>query len=65
MSRPMEVRPSIWSLLVGKFVIASIRLEGASINLSKTGPASEWGRWNFASFVNSVGDEHGAGNPCP
>jgi hypothetical protein len=48
----MEVRPSIWSLLMGKFVIASIRLEDASINLSKTGPATEWGRWNFASFVN-------------
>jgi hypothetical protein len=48
----MEVRPSLWSLLVGKFVIASISLEDASINLSKTGPATEWGRWNFASFVN-------------
>jgi hypothetical protein len=48
----LEVAPSIWSLLGGKFVIASIRLEDASINLTKSGPASEWGRWNFASFVN-------------
>jgi uncharacterized protein involved in outer membrane biogenesis len=37
----MEVAPSIWSLLGGKFVIASIRLDGASINLTKSGPASE------------------------
>ena len=51
-SGSMEIAPSIWSLLGGRFVIASIRLEGASINLTKSGPASEWGRWNFASFVN-------------
>lgn len=48
----LEVVPGIWSLLGGRFVIASIRLEDASINLTKSGPASEWGRWNFASFVN-------------
>jgi hypothetical protein len=48
----LEVAPSIWSLLGGRFVIASIRLDDASINLTKSGPASEWGRWNFASFVN-------------
>jgi hypothetical protein len=47
-----EVVPSIWSLLGGRFVIASIRMENASINLTKSGPASEWGRWNFVSFVN-------------
>jgi hypothetical protein len=47
----MEVRPSLWSLLGGKFVISSIRLEDASINLTKSGPAAEWGRWNFAAFV--------------
>ncbi|HEV2447368.1 MAG TPA: hypothetical protein VGS58_15665, partial [Candidatus Sulfopaludibacter sp.] len=35
----MEITPSIWSLLGGRFVIASIRLEGASINLAKSGPA--------------------------
>ena len=43
----LEVVPSIWSLLGGRFVIASIRLDGASITLTKSGPASEWGRWNF------------------
>jgi hypothetical protein len=48
----MEVVPSIWSLLGGRFEIASIRLDEASINLTKSGPASEWGRWNFASFIN-------------
>jgi hypothetical protein len=48
----MEVRPSILHLLTGRFVIGSIRLEDASINLTKSGPASEWGRWNFASIVN-------------
>ena len=48
----MEVRPSIWSLLGGRFVIASITLDGASVNLTKSGPASEWGRWNFSSLVN-------------
>ena len=47
----MEVRPSLWSLVGGKFVISSIRLEDASINLAKTGPAAEWGRWNFAAFI--------------
>ena len=48
----MDVAPSIWSLLGGRFVIASIRLDGASINLTKSGPASEWGRWNFSAIVN-------------
>jgi hypothetical protein len=48
----MEVVPSLWSLLGGRFVISSIRLEDASINLTKTGPASGAGRWNFVSFVN-------------
>ena len=48
----LEVSPSIWSLLGGRFEIASIHLDEASINLTKSGPAEEWGRWNFASFVN-------------
>ncbi len=48
----MEMRPSIWSLLGGRFVIASIRLTDASINLTKSGPADQFGRWNFASFIN-------------
>jgi hypothetical protein len=48
----MEVRPALWSLLGGRFVIASITLDGASVNLTKSGPAAEWGRWNFASLVN-------------
>ncbi|HTX39825.1 MAG TPA: hypothetical protein VME43_32630 [Bryobacteraceae bacterium] len=48
----MEIVPSIWSLLGGRFVIASIRLSDASINLTKTGPADQPGRWNFSSFIN-------------
>jgi hypothetical protein len=47
----MEVRPRLWPLLGGKFVISSIRLEDASINLAKSGPAAEWGRWNFTAFL--------------
>jgi hypothetical protein len=48
----MEVRPSLLALLGGKFRIASIRLEDASINLVKSGPAEGTGRWNFTSFVD-------------
>lgn len=48
----MEVRPSLWALMGGKFRIASIRLEDASINLARSGPAEQAGRWNFASFVD-------------
>jgi hypothetical protein len=48
----MRVRPSLWSLLGGRFVVSSIELEDASINLSKTGAADEPGSWNFSSFVN-------------
>ncbi len=47
----MEVRPSLWWLLFGRFRIASIRLEDASINLTKSGAAGEPGRWNFSSFI--------------
>jgi len=49
----MTVRPSLWSLAGGRFAIASLKLDGASINLAKSGPAAEWGRWNFASLVSS------------
>ena len=48
----LEVAPRLWSLLGGRFVIASIGLDGASINLTKSGPVSEWGQWNFSSFVS-------------
>ena len=48
----MVVVPSIWSLLGGRFRIASISLNEASLNLTKSGPVSEWGRWNFASFID-------------
>ncbi len=48
----LRIAPSLLYLAVGRFVISSISLDGASINLTKSGPASEPGRWNFASFVN-------------
>ncbi len=48
----VDVRPGAWSLLGGRFIIDSIRLDGAHINLTKSGAALEPGRWNFASFVN-------------
>ncbi len=48
----MHVRPAVWPLLSGRFRIASIRLEDASINLTKSGSAGGAGRWNFASFVD-------------
>jgi hypothetical protein len=48
----LQVAPSVWALLAGRFEISSLRLDGARINLSKSGPASEWGQWNFDSFVN-------------
>jgi len=55
----LEVVPSLWPLLRGRFVISSIRLDGASINLTKSGAtlmepgsAGDPGRWNFTSFVN-------------
>ncbi len=44
----IDVRPSIWSLLGGRFVVDSIGLEGAHINLTKSGSGS----WNFLSFVD-------------
>jgi hypothetical protein len=49
----LAVAPRLWSLLGGRFVIDSISLDDASINLTKSGPAAEWGRWNFAAFLNT------------
>src|SRR5579871_317781 len=43
----IKVRPALLPLLAGRFVIASIRLENATLNLTKSGDA-----WNFTSFVN-------------
>ena len=51
-SGSLEVVPAFWPLLRGRFAISSIRLDGASINLTKSGAATQPGRWNFASFVN-------------
>jgi hypothetical protein len=49
----VSVRPDLWALLGGKFVIASILLEAGpegsppTLNLAKSGDS-----WNFASFIN-------------
>ena len=43
----MEVAPSIWSLLGGRFVIASIRLDEASINLDQIGSGVGVGALEF------------------
>lgn len=48
----LEVRPELLALARGRFVIASVRLDGASINLAKSGPAAEPGRWNFVPLVD-------------
>jgi len=48
----MSVRPDILSLLRGRFEIGSIGLDGAVVNLAKSGPADEWGRWNFSYIVS-------------
>jgi hypothetical protein len=49
----LKVRPSLWRLIfTGKFVIASISLDDATINLGKTVKASEAGRWNFGTFID-------------
>lgn len=48
----LEAVPRLLPLLRGRLELASIRLEDASINLAKSGPASETGRWNFERLLN-------------
>jgi hypothetical protein len=48
----VTIAPSLWSLAGGRFVISSISLDGASLNLTRSGPAPVPGRWNFETFVN-------------
>jgi hypothetical protein len=48
----ISVRPAILPLLRGHFEIASIKLDGAIVNLAKSGPADEWGLWNFSYIVS-------------
>jgi hypothetical protein len=43
----IHVRPAFWPLFSGRFVIGSIRLEDATLNLAKSGD-----HWNFSSFMN-------------
>jgi hypothetical protein len=48
----LEVVPRLWPLLSGHLVAASIRLEDANINLTKTGQPAEPGRWNFDRLLS-------------
>jgi hypothetical protein len=43
----IQVRPAFWPLVSGRFVIGSVRLEDATLNLAKAGDT-----WNFTSFLN-------------
>ena len=47
----LEAVPRVWSLFTRKLEFASIRLDDASINLTKTGGPAEPGRWNFAPLL--------------
>src|SRR5215469_619776 len=48
----LTARPKLWAILLGRMEFSSVRLEGASINLVKTGAASEPGHWNFEALLN-------------
>ena len=47
----LEAVPRAWSLFTRKLEFTSIRLDDASINLTKTGGPAEPGRWNFAPLL--------------
>jgi hypothetical protein len=48
----LEAVPRLLPLLRGRLEFASVRLDDATINLVKSGPASEQGHWNFEPFLN-------------
>ena len=48
----LEAVPRLTSIFTGHLEFASIRLDDASINVSKTGGPSEPGRWNFEPLLN-------------
>jgi hypothetical protein len=48
----LEAVPRIVSIFGGHLEFASIRLDDASINVTKTGGPSEPGRWNFEPLLN-------------
>lgn len=47
----LEAVPRLASLFGGRLEIASIRLDDASINVTKTGGPAEPGRWNFEPLL--------------
>ena len=52
----LVARPAILPLFVGRFAVGSVRLEDASLNLTRmdTGPAGV--RWNFTLLTSKTGD---------
>jgi len=48
----LEAVPRLTSIFGGRLEFASIRLDDASINVAKTGGASEPGHWNFEALLN-------------
>ncbi|HWB96468.1 MAG TPA: hypothetical protein VG672_07190, partial [Bryobacteraceae bacterium] len=48
----LEAVPRLLPLFAGRLEFASIRLDDASINLVKSGPASEPGHWSFEPLLN-------------
>lgn len=52
----LVARPAILPLLAGRFAVGSVRLEDASLNLTRmdSGPAGV--RWNFTLFGSKTGD---------
>ena len=52
----LVARPSILPLFAGRFAIGSVRLEDASINLTRTDTEPAGVRWNFTLFTPQTGD---------
>src|SRR5690349_10841247 len=48
----LDAVPRLSSLFGGRLEFSSIRLEDATINVTKTGAPSEPGRWNFEALLN-------------
>jgi hypothetical protein len=48
--KTLVARPGLLALLQGKFVVGSVRLEDASLNLTRVDNGASGVRWNFASL---------------
>jgi len=52
----LVARPAILPLLTGRFAVGSVRLEDASINLTRMDAEPGSVRWNFTLFTSKTGD---------